>query len=361
MTVRILALVTDAFGGYGGIAQYNRDFMSALAQSSAVNEVVVLPRSAGHDLQGVPQKVRQLGPCSARTAYVARSINIARRDGPFDLIFSGHLYHTPLAAFLGRWLKVPMWLQTHGIDAWDCPARLVRVASERSDLITTVSRYTKRRLLSWANIAPERVRVLSNTVRPMFTPGPKDPACLAHFRIGGGKIILTVSRLAKADHYKGHTLVIDALPRVLLQHPDAHYVIVGDGDAREDLEQYATDRGLSARVHFLGRCSDADVVQLYRSSDVYVMPSTREGFGIVFVEAAAAGLPVIGGNRDGSADALADGAIGAMIDPLDQDALVAAVVRGLSSTEKPHPDAVRRFAFGNFASHVDHLVKTFAR
>ncbi len=113
---------------------------------------------------------------------------------------------------VGRWLKAPMWLQTHGIDAWDCPARLVRAASERSELITTVSRYTKRRLLSWASIAPERVRVLPNTFRPMFAPGPKDRNLLARVGLANRKVILTVSRLSKSDQYKGHTLVIPKEP-----------------------------------------------------------------------------------------------------------------------------------------------------
>ena len=357
----MLALVTDAFGGYGGIAQYNRDLLSALALSNAVSEVVVLPRIAGPDLQGMPEKVRQLAPCSARLGYVARSIDVVRRDGPFDIVFSGHLYHTPLAAVVGRWLKAPMWLQTHGIDAWDCPARLVRAASERSELITTVSRYTKRRLLSWASIAPERVRVLPNTFRPMFAPGPKDRNLLARVGLANRKVILTVSRLSKSDQYKGHTLVIEALPQVLQQHPDACYVIVGDGDARPDLEAHVAARGLGASVHFLGRLSDADVLQLYRSSDVFVMPSNKEGFGIVFVEAAAAGLPVIGGNRDGSTDALADGAIGILITPGHTDELVRVLSDCLSSPTTPNPGAVHRFAFKNFAAHVDHLVRSLAR
>jgi glycosyltransferase involved in cell wall biosynthesis len=85
------------------------------------------------------------------------------------------------------------------------------------------------------------------------------------------------------------------------------------------------------------------------------MPSTQEGFGIVFLEAAASGVRVIGGNADGSADALADGAIGAIIDPTDKDALVRAINGGLSGSG-PTPADVSRFAFGNFAGKVRELV-----
>lgn len=358
--VRILALVTDAFGGYGGIAQYNRDLLTALAASSNVNEIVVLPRLVSGEFDNLPAKVRQRDPQILRSAYVACSIRAARQDGPFDAIFSGHIYHTPLAAGLGRWLRIPVWLQTHGIDAWECPSRLVRNAVEQCALITTVSRYTKCRLLAWADVEPERVRVLSNTFRPMFTEGPKDTGFLEQIGLGGCKIILTVSRLSKDDYYKGHTKIIRILPRVLKDHPNAMYVIVGDGDSRLDLEQEVARSGLEAAVRFVGRLTDDDVLRLYRSANVFAMPSSKEGFGIVFVEAAATGLPVIGGNRDGSTDALADGVIGKMIDPDDDGALADALIAALAEAVKADTSAVQRFAFENFSRHVDDLARSLA-
>lgn len=357
--MRILALVTDAFGGYGGIAQYNRDLLTALSMSSLIRDIVVIPRLVAGDLSGLPAKVEQLEPRIARSAYILSAMRVVQQRGPFDVIFSGHLYHCSLAALIGRLWKAPVWLQTHGVDAWEAPNLLVRHAAERAALITTVSRFTKHRLSAWANVEPERVRVLPNTFRPMFVPGDVDDICLARFGLTGRKIILTVARLAKADLYKGHRKLINVLPLVLRQHPDAVYVVVGDGNARAQLEALVVARGLGGAVRFLGRLGDADVLQLYRSSHVFAMPSTKEGFGIVFVEAAATGLPVIGGNCDGSADALADGVIGTMLDPDDTEGLAAAVNNALSGNTKSAPDAVLRFAFSNFAHHVDALVRTF--
>lgn len=359
--MRILALVTDAFGGYGGIAQYNRDLLSALALSECVSEVVVLPRVADGQVSDVPAKVRQLAPHLGRAAYVGQSLATAGLERAFDVVFCGHIFHAPLALLIARLQKAPVWLQTHGIEAWGRPGPMVCSAIERSSLITTVSRYTRRKLLSWADIEPERVRVLSNTFRPLFAPGPKDPALLARFGLGGTKVILTVSRIAKADTYKGHALVIDVLARVLETFPEARYVIVGDGDARPGLEAYAAAKGVGGAVHFLGRLSDADVLQFYRSSDVFVMPSTKEGFGIVFVEAAATGLPVIGSNCDGSADALADGAVGTMIDPGDPEAMAKAIMKALSGAAKVDPNGVHRFAFSGFSAHADGLIRSLQR
>lgn len=170
--MRVLALVTDAFGGYGGIAQYNRDFLTALSQSAFVREIVVLPRLGHADPSEGVAKVSQLAPVEGKVAYVLATLAAAARKDPFDLLFCGHIHAAPLAAFLGRTSRVPVWLQTHGIDAWERPAKALRVAIERSTLITTVSRYTRRRMLEWCDIHPARVRVLPNTVRPMFSPGP---------------------------------------------------------------------------------------------------------------------------------------------------------------------------------------------
>lgn len=143
-------------------------------------------------------------------------------------------------------------------------------------------------------------------------------------------------------------------------HPDAIYAIAGDGDAREELQALAASEGVGEYVRFLGHVSDADVLALYRSSDLFVMPSMKEGFGIVFVEAAATGIPVLGGSRDGSVDALAEGRIGRMIDPLDEGALVAALIDELNHRRPADPAAVQRFSFENFAQHVDAIVGSFA-
>ena len=148
--MRVLALVTDAFGGYGGIAQYNRDFLSALSISPSIREVIALPRYGKAEPGELPSKVQQLAPVANKVSYVGCAYKLARQSGPIDLIFCGHVNAAPLSAALGKVLKVPVWLQTHGIDAWEAPSLPIRFAAERSDLITSVSRYTRGKLLHWA-------------------------------------------------------------------------------------------------------------------------------------------------------------------------------------------------------------------
>src|SRR5262249_51645732 len=158
----------------------------------------------------------------------------------------------------------------------------------------TVSRYTRRRILQWAHVDPGRVRILPNTIRPMFTPGRPSAPFLARHGLEGRKIVLTVSRITKDDKYKGHHRVIEALTTVRAAHPALVYVVVGDGNGRADLERLVRNLDLESSVRFLGTASDVDVLSFYRAASVFIMPSTKEGFGIVFAEAAMVGVPVIG-------------------------------------------------------------------
>ncbi len=153
---KVLALVTDAFGGRGGIAQYNRDFLTALA--SAESKVVVLPRHAP-DLEKPPNGIEQRPARFGRLAYSWSAIAEALRMKP-DIVFCGHIYMAPLAWLAARLAGAKLVIQTHGIDAWPHPSRLVRAACEQAAMILTVSRYTRARVLDWAAITPERIVVI---------------------------------------------------------------------------------------------------------------------------------------------------------------------------------------------------------
>jgi phosphatidylinositol alpha-1,6-mannosyltransferase len=313
MGSRILALVTDAYGAGGGIAQYNRDLLAALSEASAVDKVVVLPRNGVAVTGGLPDKVRLFAAYPGRIRYAANAIMTTRRDGPFDLVFCGHLFMAPLAALISKLTGAPVWLQIHGIEAWQRPRRLQRWATERAHLVTAVSRHTRRLFLGWANCAPETVKVLPNTVEERFSPGPKSEALIERYDLRGKKVLLTVSRLAVSERYKGHDRVIQAVAELSAQHPELVYVIAGDGDDRPRLERLARDLGVADRVRFVGYVLDDDLPDLYRTADLFVMPSTGEGFGIVFLQALACGVPVIGGGNDGSRDPLRDGFDGEML------------------------------------------------
>jgi phosphatidyl-myo-inositol dimannoside synthase len=350
-----LALVTDAFGSSGGIAQYNRDLIKALAEIPGADRIIVLPRLGGGNGTALPPGVRQLKAQGDRLSYSLTALRAAATLGPFDFVFCGHLHLSPLAAVVAAMLGVPLWLQLHGYEAWDGIRRAERWSAQRARLITSVSRYTRRRFLSLVGVDPACVRVLPNTVDGDFSPGAKSEALLDRFCLRGKRVLLTVGRLDPNERRKGHDRVIKALPAIVKAVPNAVYLIAGQGADRTRLEELAQNLGVANHVVFAGSVAPDELPQLYRLADLFVMPSAQEGFGIVFLEAAASGLRSIGGNADGSIDALADGAIGTAIDPNDTEALVRAIRAGLDGAG-PDPSGVGRFRFENFSGHVRDLV-----
>jgi phosphatidylinositol alpha-1,6-mannosyltransferase len=172
------------------------------------------------------------------------------------------------------------------------------------------------------------VRVLPNTVDERFAPGPPSAALRDRLRLGNGPILLTVGRLVASERYKGHELIFAALPALRARFPGLVHVVAGDGDDRARLEGRAVElAGDGEAVRFLGYVPDEDLPGLYRLADLFVMPSSEEGFGIVYLEAAACGLRVIGGRGGGSGDAIVDDRIGVLVDPADREGLVEAVTR----------------------------------
>lgn len=353
--MNVLALVTDGFGSEGGIGQYNRDLMTALANQGGTRSITILPRY-GDVYDGrveLPGGVTQLPPQPAQLGF---SISAARQalSRTFDVIFCGHLFATPLAAGLARLTGARLWAQLHGIEAWRPPGRLVRSAIERSDLVTVVSRHTRNRFLGWANIEPLRVRVLPNTVTRGTRARRSDLA--RRYGLEGRRIVLTVGRMSGAERYKGHDRIIRALPAVAAQVPSVSYLIGGTGDDRARLEALALETGVAERVVFAGRIAEVEMAEHFALSDVFAMPSTGEGFGIVYLEALAAGVPVVAGNRDGSRDALADGALGALVDPDDTDGLAQALVAAIEGRSPTPNEGPARFERGAFAAHLEAIV-----
>ena len=172
----------------------------------------------------------------------------------------------------------------------------------------------------------DRAFILPNCVDlERFQPQDRNSTLVERYGLQSSKVILTVGRLAAAERYKGFDQVIELMPQLLKRFPTLKYLIVGDGDDRARLEAKAGALGVSDRVVFTGHIPETEKVAHYNLADVYVMPSTGEGFGIVLIEAAACGVPVVGSRVDGSREALLDGRLGRLVDPAQADELLDAV------------------------------------
>ena len=352
-----MALLTDGYGMRGGIARYNQDLFDALSEGGA--RALILPRLGDAAGIALPPGVEQARPTFGRVRYLLRAVLAAWRHGPFDVVFCGHIYMAMLGWTIARLLGARLWLQGHGAEVLEVPDRWTRHAVEAADLLTVVSRATRRALLEWADIPPDRVRVLPDTVRDMFVPGPPSEALRTRLDLGPGPILLTVGRLAARERYKGHEQVFAVLPALRAEFPGLVHVVAGDGDDRARLEARAVAlAGDSAAVRFIGFVPEEDLPDLYRTADLYVMPSRNEGFGIVYLEAAACGLRVIGGRGGGSADAVGE-RVGTIVDPDDSGALAGAIKR-LLGEGRADGRAIEPYRRKHFAAAARRLLARLA-
>lgn len=351
-------MVTDAFGAGGGIAQYNRDFLAALAACDKIGGITVLPRLGSRQEirteSGLVQEVARPG----RISYSLHALRSVLARPRADIVFCGHLYLAPLAAALAWLLQARLVIQLHGVEAWPTPSRLQQLACGRAALILCVSRYTRARALAWCTIAPERVVVQPNTVDDRLRPGDGQ-ALRAQFGLRGRKVLLTLGRLHPEERYKGQDHVIRILPELVAQGVDAAYVIVGEGGDQARLERLAHELGVTDRVHFAGRVEDA--AACYSATDLFVMPSTGEGFGIAYLEAMACGAPVLALNVGGSPDPLVDGLIGTLVRLEDLAAEVKIALEAPRLPPRSLLESVKRhFSREKFRLRVSQLVDRLA-
>lgn len=346
MGSRILALVGDCYGARGGIARYNQDLFEALADGHT--EILILPRHGDAGGKELPHGVRQDPAIFGRLKYSLAAIVAAWRFRPLDTVFCGHVFMAPLGFLLARLFGARYWVQAHGTDVWKDRRGIVGRLIGYADLVTTVSRETRRILLAWVDLPPERVRVLPDTVQDVFTPGPASAALRDRLKSGKGPILLTVGRLAANERYKGHEAIFSVLADLRVKFPDLVHLVAGDGDDRTRLEMVAEQMAPGA-VRFLGFVPEVDLPDLYRLADLYVMPSTEEGFGIVYLEAAACGLRVVGGRGGGTADAIPDERVGVIVDPADRFALLTAIEQQLHRG-RADPAAVEPYRRAHFAA-----------
>lgn len=197
---------------------------------------------------------------------------------------------------------------------------LLRLVLRRARLLVASSG-NGRAVLETLGVHRDKVRVVYPGVEAFRF------ATARPIRRADGPIILTVGRLQRR---KGHDLILQALPDVLRRHPSLHHVIVGEGEERPRLEALARELGIAASVTFVGEVPQNELPGYFAGCDVFVMPNRVdngdfEGFGIVFLEAAAAGRPVIGGRSGGVPEAVEEGQTGLLVGGTD----AAELARGL--------------------------------
>ena len=253
---------------------------------------------------------------------------------------------------------VPVILEIYGIDAWQPPVgrRVTAQAVGAADAVISISSFTRDRFFSWASLPEKICTLLPNAIHlERYGAGERSEQLLQRYSLAGKKVLLTLGRLVSRDRAKGFDEVLELLPELQKDVPDICYVIAGEGPYRKSLEDKVRFLQLEEYVRFTGMVKEEEKADLFRLADVYVMPSRGEGFGFVFLEAMACGIPVIASKNDGSRDAVRNGALGLLVDPDNPEEIKRAILR---SFELPRgiPGGLEYFSFASFAGKLHRIV-----
>ncbi len=351
--MNVLLLSPELFLHEGGIARIMRLYLKALCEmvgpAGRVDSVVLNdlpgpePRLARYSNDRLGEHV---GCGYGKLRFIRHTLRLARRA---DTLVCAHLHQLPIA-WLARAVnpRLNYNLVAHGIEVWRPYTLLERRALLGAHRILCVSEYTRRQLLRFCpELRTERLVVLPNTLDPHFAPELNNQVTHAPFALPR---ILSVGRLSSNDTYKGFDTLIEALPLVRREYPTARLRIVGKGDDQPRLTALATLLGVADSVDFLGPIEDETLRAEYAACDLFALPSRKEGFGLVYLEAMTYGKPCIGARAGGVPEVVND-SVGQLVEYgnlADLAAAVSDLVRHPRDSEvvRRHADS---FAFPAFS------------
>jgi phosphatidylinositol alpha-1,6-mannosyltransferase len=253
---------------------------------------------------------------------------------------------------------------SHGIEVWRPLSTMRRKALRRSQLVLAPSRYTGEKLNEIQRVAKERIRRLPWPVNPDFERLADDGSKLPlPPGFPNGRIVLTVGRWAASERYKGVDDLIHAIAQLRHAHPELQLVAVGEGDDVERLAHIAATLSVGVCVHFLSGLSRNQIAACYSRAEIFALPSSGEGYGLVFLEAMTFAKPVVGAAAGGAVDLIQDGVNGILVPPRDSQKLIEALSSLLSDERlrtrlgRAGADMVRKhYSFAAFKDGLDRIL-----
>ena len=353
-----LLLAPELFITDGGIARILRLYLKALCElSSDADEVrfVALNDNIADstDLRRYSnQRLLNWEACSRSKLRFIRAAFRMSKDS--DRIVCGHVAQLPVAWLVSKLRpRVSYYLVAHGIEVWRPFSFLERRALKGARCIFCVSEFTRQQLLSRCPLAPGRTEVLHNALDPFLKP-------VTQVSSGkGSSVVLSISRLTIADGYKGIGHLIAAFPAVLASMPEARLRIVGRGDGLRALQDKATGLGLGRAVEFAGFRSDSELKGEFENCRLFALPSEKEGFGLVYLEAMAHGRPCLGA-RSGGVPEVITKETGILVEYGDVPGIASAILAAFKVEWDTGAllDRVGLFSYSRFKDRLASLLKT---
>lgn len=364
----------------GGIQTYNLELIRQLPAEFAV----VMARQMKGDLKfdtGQDFKTYRLKYEGLLTRLKLTSLKLYRQAGRIcrtegiELVQVGQIFPMgPAALMLKKRRGLPYFVWTYGTEIFEIArispirVKLAREILGGAEKVLILADFMKSKLAEYGVSEDKIVKVVPGVDSDVFRPlGESFDLRQKHGISESDLALVTVGRLVER---KGQDKVIAALPAVSRQVPEVKYVIVGDGPDRKRLAGLADKLGLRGKVIFAGAVPDPDLVKYYNLGDVFMMPSREipkigdiEGFGIVYLEAAACGKPVVAGRTGGAVEAIVDGETGFLVDSENAEELVGKTIKLLKDPDwrarmgqAGRERAVRDFSWERSAKVLEELL-----
>lgn len=367
---KTLFLNLTAFSQIGGIERFNKCFLKALSELD--KEGVTDSCSYSMYDSKVNEKYYETDRYNAwsgsRLQFVLQSVLHARK---YDVVILGHIN----LALVGNLIKLlypskKLILITHGIDVWGALSGNKLKALKNVDHILAVSNFTKGKIEQVHGIVGKKITVFPNTIDPYFElPDDvkrKDSIRQRYNYKDTDFVMYALTRLSHTEVYKGYDKVLEALGNIVKKRTDIKYLIGGKYDEGEKnrLDTLIYKYGLQDNVKLGGFLDEKDLIPHYQMADLYIMPSKKEGFGIVYIEALVCGLPVIAGNADGSVDALLNGRTGKLINPDSVEEIERAILQAVEENvrgnevkmQQAKTETLSNFSFNSYKQRLKEFI-----
>lgn len=334
MSKKIILLTLQTFSTTGGIQKMTRTLAYSLyhiAKQKKWTFKLWSVYDSRYDLMD------QYIPKDNFVAFGKNKLNLGittlRKAASADILILSHI-NLALIGIIIKMLnpKCKIWLIAHGIEVWR-PLNSIKMSFLKRccHKVICVSSFTKDQMIHLHKTQPDKCVVLNNAVDPFIklpTRFSKPEYLLNRYNITPeNEVIFTLTRLASSEQYKGYEQVIKAVSKLKSRFPDIKYILSGQYDEAEEarIKELINVYQVDEQVILSGFLLESELTDHFLLADLFVLPSKKEGFGIVFVEALACGLPVICGNSDGSTDAIRNGELGTAINVNDLGELEAAI------------------------------------
>ncbi len=337
---KILCITNDFGPRAGGIETFVIGLIERLPQSRVIVYTSAQDNSELYDRKWLEdygvEVVRDKSKILLPTPGVAYCVKDLVREKNISTVFFGAA--APLGLLSRGLRKVGVKhivALTHGHEVWWSKVWPFTIAmkfiSRHVNHLTYLGEYTRSAITGSITdqAAASMVKIAPGIDTDHFSP--QDASELRReLGLTDKKVIVSVGRLV---HRKGQDVLIEAMPTIIKEVPEAHILMIGEGPYRSYLETRVKTLGLQERVTFIGRIQYADLPRYICVGEIFVMPSRSrfaglevEGLGIVYLEASACGLPVIAGNSGGAPDAVLAGKTGLVVEGTSMKAVASAVV-----------------------------------